>query len=624
MLSPFDVLKKYWGYDSFNLLQEEIINAILNGKDVVALLPTGGGKSLCFQIPALIREGLCIVVSPLIALMKDQVFRLKKLSIPAEYIFSGMNFNDIDAILDSCVYGKVKLLYVSPERLKTEIFLERVKKMNVNLLAIDEAHCISQWGYDFRPQYLQIADLRKELDSTVNVIALTATATKLVKDDIIEKLSMKSCVVFQSSFERENLVYISRYTEDKKGQLFRTLNKVKGSSIVYVNTRQKSKEIANWLNSKKINATFYNAGLNTNERTKRQDAWINNSFKVMVATNAFGMGIDKADVRMVVHTDLPMTLESYYQETGRAGRDNKKSYVMLMYEKNDKTSLMEMIANTYPQAELLMKVYQNFANYYQIAIGSCDKTYEFDLEQFSYTYKLQPHVVHSAFKSLELEGLLQLSEAFFEPSKLSVCVSPRDLNYFQSVNHEYDPIIKAVTRLYGGELFSRSCSISEIKLSKYLCITLEKVRSQLTYLDKISILKYRPQNNMPKITLTSMRCSPKYCLNEVNVRNRFNFAQKKAEAVWQYAIQTHKCRPQVLLEYFNEVSLKKCSKCDICFGNKEGDVNSIYDKYKELIFSHWKGYSTIENIVNMVEIDEEKKVQDVIRLMLANGDINYY
>ena len=475
-MSPLETLRQYWGYKDFRPLQQDIVQAVLDGKDVLALLPTGGGKSICFQVPTLMRPGLCVVVSPLIALMKDQVDQLKKRGIAAEVVFAGMRAPEIDLALDNCIYGQVKFLYVSPERLKTTLLQERVKKMQINLLAVDEAHCISQWGYDFRPAYLEIAAFRT-LIPNVNTIALTATATPTVQQDIQEKLQFSHPLCFQKSFTRDNLIYVVRKTEDKERQLLSILHHVPGTAIVYVNTRKKAKTAAQFLQKNDINAAAYHAGLTTLEREARQEAWFNGSTRVIVATNAFGMGIDKLNVRSVIHLDFPTTLEAYYQEAGRAGRDDKKAYAVILYDIHDIALLRESIQRAHPSPEQLKKVYQQLANYYQVAVGSHNMiTYDFDLEYFAHAYGLKPQLVYQSLKTLEGEGLIQLNEAFSQPARLHIPTDPKTLYTFQVAHAHYDLLIKALLRLYGGELFSTFTTVSVPHIAHFINITPQEVK----------------------------------------------------------------------------------------------------------------------------------------------------
>ena len=415
-MSAHAILKQYWGYDHFRPLQEEIIDSILANNDTLALLPTGGGKSICFQVPALLREGICIVVSPLIALMKDQVEQLNRRHISAAAIYSGMSAREIDFCLDNCIYGNYKFLYVSPERLRTDLFLARSERMNISLLAVDEAHCISQWGYDFRPAYLEIAQFRATIPD-INIVALTATATPPVQQDIQDRLSFKEGRVYQQSFARPNLSYSALYEEDKEKRLLKILSNVPGTAVVYARSRKRTEFIARQLRSRNIQADHYHAGLDTDSRAARQDAWVQNKTRVIVATNAFGMGIDKPDVRVVVHLDLPDSLEAYYQEAGRAGRDGKKAYAVILYNQNDTDRLIEGVERSFPPLAVLRSVYQNVANYLRIAVGSSMlASYDFDLDDFAQTYRMKSSEVYYAIKRLGETGFLQLNESFYSPS----------------------------------------------------------------------------------------------------------------------------------------------------------------------------------------------------------------
>ncbi|RDC63777.1 RecQ family ATP-dependent DNA helicase [Adhaeribacter pallidiroseus] len=499
------ILQRYWQYPAFRPLQEEIIQSVLAGQDTLALLPTGGGKSICFQVPALVREGVCLVISPLIALMKDQVEQLQKRHIAAVAIHSGLNKHEIDIILDNCVFGKVKFLYLSPERIQTAIFQERVKRMRVALLAIDEAHCISAWGYDFRPAYLQIAALR-ELLPAVPSIALTATATELVKKDIQEKLLFRKSPVFQQSFARANLSYSCLPTEDKTGRLLGILKNVAGSAIVYVRSRRQTVEIAKWLHARGVAAGIYHAGLSFAERNKAQQSWIENKTRVIVATNAFGMGIDKPDVRLVVHLDLPETLEAYYQEAGRAGRDGRYAYATVLLGPADAADLQSKVAEAHPPVETLKRVYQALANYYQIAVGSGELvSYNFQIEDFTRTYQLKALEVHHAIRKLETEGLLQLNEAYYAPSKVYFAVSHEEIYKFQVAHPEFDPLIKALLRVYGGNLYTGFVKINERQLADYLRTPEAAVRKSLEYLHQRNIIEYEPQREAPQIVFTTAR-----------------------------------------------------------------------------------------------------------------------
>jgi len=459
-MNKTELLKQYWGFDTFRPLQEDIIDAVLNGQDALALLPTGGGKSLCFQLPALLQEGICIVVSPLIALMKDQVENLKAKGIQAIAIYAGMGKREIDILLDNCIYGNIKFLYLSPERLLSPLVKERLAYMKVNLFAIDEAHCISQWGYDFRPPYLLLKDLR-EIHPEVPIIALTATATKFVRQDIVEKLELKVPQIFVKSFARRNLSYVVMDLEDKYGKLLDVLKNVKGSGLIYVRNRRETTEVALFLKRNHIAADFYHAGLEKNERSLKQEAWKQNKIRVMVATNAFGMGIDKPDVRFVIHLDLPESLEAYYQEAGRAGRDELKAFAVLLANKSDRLALETKYKDNFPNIEEIKKTYHYLGSYYQLAYGAGQGiSFPFDLADFCKRFKLSVLKTIAALKFLEHDGYLTLSENIFLQSRLMFMQSHEDVYRFQIENSGYDALIKTVLRAYGGS-FDQYVKVNE-------------------------------------------------------------------------------------------------------------------------------------------------------------------
>lgn len=619
------ILNKYWGYSSFRSLQLEIIQAALSGKDVLALLPTGGGKSICFQVPALTKPGICLVVTPLIALMQDQVDQLKKRNISAAAIFTGMSYAEIDLVLDNCIYGHTKFLYISPERLKTELFQARVQKMQVNLLAIDEAHCISQWGYDFRPSYLDIAELRPLLPN-VNIIALTATATRAVKQDIQDKLAFRNAAVFQKSFIRDNLAYLVKKTDDKDGALLRLLNRIKGTAIIYVNTRKKTKLTAQFLAKNNIKATFYHGGLSNTERIERQGAWIKGQARVMVATNAFGMGIDKPDVRLVVHLDLPTTLEAYYQEAGRAGRDEQKSYAIILYNQQDIIELRENIEKEHPSIEQLKKVYQQLANYYQLAVGTHNNTaHDFDWQGFADTYRIQAQEAYQAIKKLESEGLIQLNEAFFHPSKLHIAINHHELYAFQVAHATYDTIMKAILRLYGGELFSDFCTISEAKIAQHMQATPATVTQQLYKLHQLGVIKYVPQTDKPQIIFLQPRYpAANIPLDTKSLQQKSKLANQKAEAVIHYITHQNRCRAQILLEYFDEIFYQPCKMCDICLAKPSlQNTSNHYCIARELILKHvHTATHDLQKLINSIDMPEETVIA-TIRQMLDHGELVY-
>ena len=576
------VLKQYWGYDTFRALQEEIVQSVLDGKDTLALLPTGGGKSICFQVPALLQPGICVVVSPLVALMKDQVENLKVRGIEAVAILSGMSKREVDILLDNCVYGKIKFLYISPERLSSTLVQERIRHMNVNLFAIDEAHCISQWGYDFRPPYLQLAELR-QLHSKVPILALTATATQQVADDIVSKLAFKKGFqVFRKSFERSNLSYVVAKEENKLKRLLKLVNTVKGSGIVYVRNRRETQELARQLALEGIKADFYHAGLAAEVRSQKQDDWKANKLRVIVATNAFGMGIDKPDVRFVAHMDLPESLEAYYQEAGRAGRDEKKSYAVLLYTDSDVKALERKLAQGSPSLADIQLVYHQLGNHFQVAYGAGEGLlFSFDLAEFCKKYKLKPIKTLNIFKVLSLEGYVGLTESVYLPSRLQVIVDYEALYSFQLSNAVYEPLLKTLLRSYGG-LFDQYVPIKEQDLAKRLQITASQVTQMLTKLNDMQLIAYEPKTDQPQIQFLRTRVDRSHLGIDYNfLAQRQAIYKKQVESVLSYANEPI-CRSQQLLYYFDEHTKETCGVCDICIGarKKISDVklkNSIVE-----------------------------------------------
>ena len=625
-----NVLKQYWGYDAFRPLQEEIIQSVLDGKDTLALMPTGGGKSLCFQVPAMMSEGICIVISPLIALMQDQVQQLKHRNISAIGIFSGMHKNQIDIALDNCIYGDIKFLYVSPERLQTKLFIERAKQMKINLLAIDEAHCISQWGYDFRPPYTKIADFRK-LIPPVSLIALTATATQEVKIDIIEKLEMINPQVFQQSFARANLSYSAFKEDDKERRLMKILQNVQGSAVVYVRNRRRTQEVSDILNKYNIQSTFYHAGLNPTERTKRQENWIKNRVRAIVATNAFGMGIDKPDVRTVIHLDLPDTLEAYYQEAGRAGRDGEKAYAVALFNQSDIDGLEKNVLQSYPPIELIRRVYQCLGNLFQLAVGSGEfASYDFDLIEFQRRFDLPSTNTYFALKILQNQGFIQLSEGFKNTSKVMFKVDNRQLYDFQLRNSKYDSFIKLILRMYGGDLFSTFLNISETNIAKAYSIPVKEIEMWLSTLEKFDILFYDKQKDKPQLTFLTPRFDVKELpLQELEINNRKERDIQKSKSVKHYAEQPNRCRTQLLLEYFNEITDSECGICDNCLKKKKQSKIELEDKegenttrlkIKQLLQN---GAMSLFLITQIMQPVNQSKFQAIIREMIGNEEVAF-
>ena len=620
-----EILEQYWGYKNFRPLQEDIINSVLQGRDTLALLPTGGGKSICFQVPALAQEGICIVVSPLIALMKDQVDNLVKKNIKAIAITSIMHKREIDIALDNCVHGSVKFLYLSPERLETEIVKVRLQKMKVNLIAIDESHCISQWGYDFRPSYLKIETLR-DLLPDVPVLALTATATTEVVKDIQDKLRFKKINVLQKSFERKNLSYVVALEEDKLTRLVKIANNLKGVGIVYVRNRKKTQDIANYLRSNKIAADFYHAGLDAKTRDQKQSNWMQNKTRIIVCTNAFGMGIDKPDVRFVVHIDLPDSLEAYFQEAGRAGRDEQKAYSVLLYNKGDKMELERNVTTSFPTIEEIKQIYQALANYYQMPTGSgAGVTLNFDIVALCETYKLQALTVFNSLKFLEKEGYISTTDALHQPSRVKFELNREDLYKFQVASPLFDGFIKLLLRSYSG-LFDNFVKINEFDLAKKMKTSRDEIIKKINYLQQHKLLTYAPQTELPQLTFEQERIDIKNLT--ISKENHFILKQRateRMESVIHYADSIHKCRSQILLSYFGETNTYRCNQCDICLEeNKKilhtDEFENISRQIKELLALH---PMQLANLINaLTEGNEDKRIR-TIQWLLDNNQLRY-
>lgn len=603
-------------------MQEDIINSVLEGHDTLALLPTGGGKSICFQVPAMVKDGVCLVISPLIALMKDQVQQLQKRGIRAEALYSGMHYNDIDRIVDNAVFGHLKFLYLSPERLQTDIIRERISRMPLNLIAVDEAHCISQWGYDFRPPYLQIAEIRDLCAKNVPILALTATATPEVVIDIQDKLAFrKKCQVWQKSFARTNLAYVVRKAEGKVAQLIDMLKKVPGSAVVYVRNRRKCKEIAVELVRRKIAASFYHAGVDLDDRTLRQEAWINGKIRVMVATNAFGMGIDKADVRMVVHLDLPDSLEAYFQEAGRGGRDGKKSYAVLLYAKTDKERLLRNYQLSFPPMSEIKRVYRALGSYFQLATGSgLGRSYDFDIIQFSSTYQLEVYAVYHCLKVLEQAGWMIVTDAVYMPAELIIKVGKDQLYDYQLKHPAMDHILKFILRSYQGA-FANAVKIRERQLAKFLKIPVSKLRQALLKMHKEGIVHYSPAKNQPQIIFLRERVAVEQLSIDIPAYNaRKKRYLQRMEASIKYA-ESSRCRSQLLLAYFGEKDSQACGVCDTCLHRKKQGLNNTeYQQFRDKIKSLTTQKShTVEAIVAVFPSKYEEKVLETISFLVDEG-----
>ena len=613
------ILQQYWGYPSFRPLQEDIVDSVMAGKDTLALLPTGGGKSICFQVPAMAMEGLCLVITPLIALMKDQVAHLVDKGIPAAAIYSGMHPDELELAYNQAAYGRLKFLYVSPERLQTNAFIEAVKRMKVCLLAVDESHCISQWGYDFRPPYLKIADIRPYMPKTP-VLALTATATAKVVDDIQFRLGFKQKNVFQSSFERKNVTYNVVHEADKYGVLYRKLQAMtEGSAIVYVRNRKRTQVIADWLNSVGISATFYHAGLDAKTRDERQDLWMKGKVKVIAATNAFGMGIDKPDVRLVIHMDLPDSIEAYFQEAGRAGRDLKPSEAFLLVSPADIKKLQENLSQSFPELERIKLIYNALGNYFNIPVGAGENvSYPFVLSDFANRYNFNIVEVFHTLKILEKEGFLMLSDSFDEPSKVMIKASRDDIYGFQVNNPQFSELVKCMLRSLPGVL-TDFVKINEEVLAKKTGLTTEKVQEQLKKLESYNFLSYAPRNDKPQVMfLTEFVDTKHFGLSKENYYDRKKDAETRVKAVIDFVGNDEECRSVQLLRYFNEKTKKTCGRCDVCLKRGEGRVSyrTIEEKLESVLSEESQ---PVKDVLSHCREFEEDEVLEAIRFLVDNG-----
>ncbi len=566
------ILRRYWGYDNFRGIQREIIESIGAGHDTLGLMPTGGGKSITFQVPALATEGVCIVITPLIALMKDQVQHLRRRGIRAAAIYSGLSRDDIIQTLENAIFGGVKFLYVSPERLSTDLFITKVSHMNVCFICVDEAHCISQWGYDFRPSYLAIADIRKAVPQAP-VLALTATATPLVIDDIQERLAFSEKRVFRMSFERKNLAYIVRHVSDKEQQMLHILNMTKGSAIVYTRSRQRTKELAALLTQSGISATFFHAGLDNAVKDERQKAWQEDKVRVIVATNAFGMGIDKPDVRVVIHADCPDSIEAYFQEAGRAGRDGQKAYAVLLFSGGDQVKLQKRIGDTFPDLDEVREVYDHLAYFYQIAVGSgFNAVFDFPIDKFCANFHHFPTRVLSALKILQRAGYLDFKEEADCHSRLRFCLERDDLYQLHGNPPTEDRVIVALLRNYSG-LFNDFCYIDESFIAQQTDLARPELYLVLKELDRKHIINYIPEKNTPMIHYLQRREESRFLefppMVYAELKQRF---EERIEKMIAYATSDNKCRSRMLLRYFGEESSHDCGQCDVCLDRKDDNV----------------------------------------------------
>lgn len=625
-MTKLQILIKYWGYSNFRPLQEDIIDSVLAKKDTLALMPTGGGKSICFQVPAMAMEGICIVVTPLIALMKDQVQQLEKRGIKAAAIYSGMHPREIDIMLDNCVYGDKKFLYISPERLETELFQERLKRMNVCLIAVDEAHCISQWGYDFRPSYLRIADVR-DLLPDVPVLAVTATATPEVVNDIQLKLNFAKKNIFQMSFERSNLAYQVEMQEDKNKRLLQLINENSGTAVVYVRNRRKTKEIAQFLIEQGISCHFYHAGLTTEDRDRKQKEWINNKVRIMVSTNAFGMGIDKADVRLVVHMDVPDSLEAYFQEAGRGGRDGKNSLSVLIFHKSDIIDLKRNFEFKFPEISYIKNVYEALGNYYQLAVGSgLDENYEFILSEFISMYNLNPILTYNSIKFLEKDGYLYLTDAMNRPSKMMIIVDRETLYRHQVRNPKLGDIIDVIIRSYSG-LFSDFAIIDEFEIARRLNTSSLLIENALRLLHRNNIITYIPQTTRPQLFFVDGRLSSRdVIIHKENYEFLKQMAKKRLDAVIEYVSITTKCRSEMLLNYFGQQETNRCGQCDVCLlRNKIALSQHEFDSVMQIIKPILSTQNmSLEELISKAKNVDENRLVKVVRWLIDTGKVTEF
>ena len=612
------LLKQYWGYDSFRGIQEEIINSISENKDTLGLMPTGGGKSITFQVPALAKDGLCLVITPLIALMKDQVQNLRKRGIKALSIYSGMSRQDIITTLENCIFGNYKFLYISPERLDTEIFRTKLRKMKVSMITVDESHCISQWGYDFRPAYLKIAEIR-ELLPDVPVLALTATATPEVVKDIQARLHFRRENVFRMSFERSNLAYIVRKTDNKTGELLHILRSMPGSAIVYVRNRRRTKEITELLNNEDITADFYHAGLDDATKDIRQHRWQSGGSRVMVATNAFGMGIDKPDVRIVIHMDLPDSIEAYFQEAGRAGRDGQKAYAVILYAKADKTTLHKRIPDTFPEKEYIKDVYEHLQYYYQMAMGDgLDCVREFNIEDFCRKFKYFPVPVDSALKILTQAGYLEYTGEQDNTSRLLFTIQRDELYRLREMGDDMDKLIQTVLRSYTG-VFTDYTYINEDSLAIRTALTRRQIYEQLVHLAKLRIVSYIPRKKTPYIIYTRERIEAQliHISPEIYEERKARY-ETRINAMLEYVTNDTLCRSRMLLDYFGEKNEHNCGQCDTCIGLRkqtatcQPDREELYEKIHEILSG---APQTPAGLLEQLPIEKELLTEALHRLL---------
>lgn len=622
--TPLEILQKYWHYDDFRPPQAEIIASVLEGNDTLALMPTGGGKSLCFQVPALAREGVTLVISPLIALMKDQVRQLRERHIPSACLIAGMGHQEIEMVLNNTIYGKIKLLYVSPERLRSRTFIDHFRQMNVSMIAVDEAHCISQWGYDFRPPYLEIANIRS-LHPHAPVLALTATATPEVVQDICNHLNFRKGRLFQSSFLRPNLSYCVRKEKDKIGALLHIVQSIGGSGIVYVRNRRRTIEIARLLSEHDIPSAAYHAGIEIKERDQRQQEWTRSRNGVMVATNAFGMGINKADVRFVIHLDIPESPEAYFQEAGRAGRDGKKAFAVLVYNDEDVERLHKGLERDFPPLSFIKNVYRGVCNYYQVPVGSgLDSRYDFHLEEICHNYGFEPYTFFVALKFLEREGLIALPEHNERQSKIFIPIGKEELYRFQMENRKMGDMLTQILRLYGG-IFTDFTPISETRIGKSCNLNETQVINALSELNRLQMVVYQKKTTHPQICFTSPRIEiDNVHISDRNYKELRQASEKRRNAMLQYIADTEHCRSQLLLHYFGEETANCCNVCDNCIAQNKKPNSETFtkDSLAQFVMRLLSEQSlTIRQLAQQLPTADKDQLASVVKEMLDKETI---
>mgnify|MGYP003803137743 CR=1 FL=1 len=617
-----NTLARHWGYTSFRPLQEDIISSVISGRDTVALMPTGGGKSITYQLPAAVQEGLCLVITPLIALMKDQINRLKEINIKAMAIHSGMTREEVEIAIDNCLYGDYKLLYVSPERLDSPIFKSRLPRFNLSLVAIDEAHCISQWGYDFRPSYLRIAEMREVISPEVPFLALTATATPAVVKDIVARLKMKNAAVLQTTFRRPNITYVVREVEDKNAYVIKTLSRNQGCGIIYVRSRKRSKEIAEMLIASGISADFYHAGLPQDMRDRKQKAWTQGEVRIIVATNAFGMGIDKADVRYVIHWDSPDSIEAYYQESGRAGRDGKTAYAILLWSQDEKKKMSESVKVKFPPLDRIKDIYEAIANFYQLPVGSGkNSVFDFDMWKFVTAFRFSVTETYNSLLFLQKEGYLEFTDEINNPTRVRFIIGRDDLYKFQVANEEYDKFIKLLLRTYSG-MFSEFVPINEEVISNRTGLSRDSIYKYLLRLSQQGIVHFIPGKKSPLMIFTEERLdkSQLKISPDIYLRVKENYIERVDKMI-SYAENNNRCRADFLASYFGEEG-GRCGICDLCLERNELDMSKyefdiILNRIKELVSATGL---RVEELAEQLETPQENNVR-VIRWLMDHNKL---